>query len=57
MPVGEAVMGRVFNVVGEPVDEQGPVKADKFYPIHRAAPTLAGSIHLAADAHDRHQGH
>jgi F-type H+/Na+-transporting ATPase subunit beta len=40
MPVGEAVMGRVFNVVGEPVDEQGPVKADKFNPIHRHAPTL-----------------
>jgi F-type H+-transporting ATPase subunit beta len=40
MPVGEAVMGRVFNVVGEPVDERGPVQADKFYPIHRPAPTL-----------------
>ncbi|MGH8024873.1 MAG: F0F1 ATP synthase subunit beta, partial [Limisphaerales bacterium] len=40
MPVGEAVMGRVFNVVGEPVDEQGPVKADKFNPIHRPAPSL-----------------
>jgi F-type H+-transporting ATPase subunit beta len=40
MPVGEAVMGRVFNVVGEPVDEQGPVKADKYNPIHRSAPSL-----------------
>jgi F-type H+-transporting ATPase subunit beta len=40
MPVGEAVMGRVFNVVGEPVDEQGPVKPDKYYPIHRPAPPL-----------------
>jgi F-type H+/Na+-transporting ATPase subunit beta len=40
MPVGEAVMGRVFNVVGEPVDEQGPVNADKFSPIHRPAPSL-----------------
>jgi F-type H+-transporting ATPase subunit beta len=40
MPVGEAVMGRVFNVVGEPVDEQGPVKADKYLPIHRPAPAL-----------------
>src|ERR1035437_2038823 len=38
MPVGEAVMGRVFNVTGDPVDEQGPVKADKYLPIHRAAP-------------------
>jgi F-type H+-transporting ATPase subunit beta len=40
MPVGAGVMGRVFNVVGDAVDERGPVKADKFYPIHRAAPTL-----------------
>jgi F-type H+-transporting ATPase subunit beta len=40
MPVGEAVMGRVFDVTGQPVDEQGPVKADKYLPIHRAAPTL-----------------
>ncbi len=40
MPVGEAVMGRVFNVTGDAVDEQGPVKADKFYPIHRNPPPL-----------------
>jgi F-type H+-transporting ATPase subunit beta len=40
MPVGEGVMGRVFNVIGEAVDEQGPVKADKYCPIHRLAPTL-----------------
>jgi len=40
MPVGEAVMGRVFNVTGDAVDEQGPVHADKFYPIHRNAPPL-----------------
>src|SRR5256885_988984 len=40
MPVGEGVMGRVFNVTGEPVDEQGPVRADKRSPIHRAAPPL-----------------
>src|SRR5262252_9303522 len=40
MPVGDAVMGRVFDVTGNPVDERGPVKADKYYPIHRPAPTL-----------------
>ena len=40
MPVGEGVMGRVFNVTGDPVDERGPVKAEKRYPIHRAAPPL-----------------
>lgn len=40
MPVGEAVMGRVFNVTGDAVDEQGPVDADGYNPIHRAAPAL-----------------
>src|SRR6187399_2705347 len=40
MPVGEAVMGRVFNVTGDAIDEQGPVKADKYVPIHRSAPPL-----------------
>jgi F-type H+/Na+-transporting ATPase subunit beta len=41
MPVGDGVMGRIFNVTGEPVDERGPVHAEKFYPIHRPAPALA----------------
>ena len=41
MPVGDCVLGRVLNVVGEPGDERGPVNADKFYPIHRPAPALA----------------
>jgi F-type H+-transporting ATPase subunit beta len=40
MPVGEGVMGRVLDVTGKPVDEQGPVKSDKKYPIHRPAPPL-----------------
>ena len=40
VPVGEGVLGRVLNVLGEPVDERGPVKAEKRYPIHRRAPTL-----------------
>ena len=41
MPVGEAVMGRIFDVTGNPVDERGPVKTEKFYPIHRPPPPLA----------------
>ncbi|MGD9896611.1 MAG: F0F1 ATP synthase subunit beta [Candidatus Methylacidiphilaceae bacterium] len=41
VPVGPAVLGRVFNVLGEPVDERGPVGATKQYPIHRKAPDLA----------------
>src|ERR1044071_4546285 len=40
MPVGEGVMGRVFDVTGNPVDERGPVKADKYNAIHRPAPPL-----------------
>jgi F-type H+-transporting ATPase subunit beta len=40
VPVGPATLGRVMNVIGDPVDELGPIKADKRYPIHRAAPTL-----------------
>jgi len=40
VPVGEGVMGRVFDVTGNPVDERGPVKAEKRYAIHRPAPPL-----------------
>src|ERR1700745_1105389 len=40
MPVGEGVMGRIFDVTGNPVDERGPVKAEKYYPIHRTPPPL-----------------
>jgi F-type H+-transporting ATPase subunit beta len=40
VPVGEGVLGRIFNVIGEPVDQKGPVKFDKKYPIHRAPPSL-----------------
>jgi F-type H+-transporting ATPase subunit beta len=40
MPVGPGVMGRVFDVTGNPVDERGPVIAEKYCPIHRAAPSL-----------------
>jgi F-type H+-transporting ATPase subunit beta len=40
VPVGKATLGRVLNVIGEPVDELGPVRADKRLPIHRAAPSF-----------------
>ncbi len=40
VPVGKNVLGRILNVIGEPVDEQGPVVCEKRYPIHRAAPPL-----------------
>src|SRR5512138_1781928 len=40
MPVGKEVLGRILNVVGDPVDERGPVKATKKFPIHRPPPLL-----------------
>ena len=41
VPVGDAVLGRMFNVLGEPIDGLGEVKAEKYMPIHRDAPTFA----------------
>ncbi len=40
VPVGDGILGRIFNVTGDPVDERGPVPHTKRYPIHRSAPTL-----------------
>src|ERR1700722_19975026 len=40
VPVGRAALGRVMNVLGEPVDGLGPIKSEKRYPIHRPAPSL-----------------
>ncbi len=40
MPVGREVLGRILNVVGDPVDEMGDVKTKKQYPIHRPAPSF-----------------
>ena len=41
VPVGNATLGRIINVVGEPVDEQGPVKADAHRSIHQPAPEFS----------------
>jgi len=40
VPVGEGTLGRVFNLLGEAIDELGPVQADAYYPIHRSPPTM-----------------
>ena len=40
VPVGKKTLGRIFNVLGEPVDEKGPVGTDETFPIHRPAPKL-----------------
>ncbi|HEX7175158.1 MAG TPA: F0F1 ATP synthase subunit beta, partial [Pyrinomonadaceae bacterium] len=41
MPVGESTLGRILNVIGQPVDNLGPVHSEQRYPIHRHAPLLA----------------
>ncbi len=41
VPVGPATLGRIINVIGEPVDERGPVNAKSKLPIHRSAPEFA----------------
>ncbi len=40
VPVGNGTLGRIMNVIGEPVDEKGPIASDIRWPIHRAAPSL-----------------
>jgi len=40
VPVGEATLGRILNVLGEPIDERGPVPTETRLPIHRSAPPL-----------------
>jgi F-type H+-transporting ATPase subunit beta len=40
VPVGMGTLGRIFNVIGEPIDEAGPVETTETYPIHRPSPTF-----------------
>ncbi len=40
VPIGRTTLGRLFNLLGEPIDEKGPVSADRFAPIHKPAPAL-----------------
>jgi len=44
VPVGPASLGRIFNVLGRPVDNQGPVEAETYYPIHRPAPEFKDQV-------------
>jgi F-type H+-transporting ATPase subunit beta len=41
VPVGQATLGRVFNLLGDPIDGRGPVNAEERWPIHRKAPSVA----------------
>ena len=40
VPVGPETLGRIMNVIGEPIDEKGPINSTKFLPIHRDAPSF-----------------
>ncbi|HWQ04140.1 MAG TPA: F0F1 ATP synthase subunit beta [Longilinea sp.] len=40
VPVGKNTLGRIFNVLGQPVDNKGPIESETFYPIHRSAPSF-----------------
>jgi F-type H+-transporting ATPase subunit beta len=44
VPVGPSTLGRIFNVLGEPIDNAGPVEADEYYPIHRRAPSFEEQV-------------
>ncbi len=44
VPVGPATLGRIFNVLGEPIDNAGPVEAEIRYPIHRPAPSFEEQV-------------
>ncbi len=49
VPVGEGTLGRIMDVLGDPVDERGPIQSDQRMPIHRPAPTYeeqAASVEL-----------
>jgi len=41
VPVGPETLGRIINVIGEPIDERGPIGSTKFLPIHREAPAFS----------------
>src|SRR5436190_23783891 len=41
VPVGEGTLGRVFNLLGEPIDGRGPVQVSDYWPIHRDAPQVS----------------
>jgi F-type H+-transporting ATPase subunit beta len=44
VPVGQGTLGRIFNVLGEPIDNQGPVEAETYYPIHRPSPSFEEQV-------------
>ena len=56
VPVGPATLGRVFNLIGEPVDGRGPVNAEERWSIHRDPPPFDRPDDQDRTVRDRHQG-
>ena len=52
MPVGKPTLGRVMNLLGEPVDGKGPVADDERLPIHRLPPPFLAKLQAAAQRGD-----
>ncbi len=57
VPVGRATLGRVLNVIGEPVDKLGPVNADQAYAHPSPGAGVRRAVHLDGNVRDRRQGH
>ncbi len=57
VPVGEATLGRVFDVLGHPIDGKPAVKTEQMLPIHRQPPAFDQMETENAGLRDRHQGH
>ena len=57
VPVGDMTLGRIFNLLGEPIDQAGDVEVGERWPIHRPAPTRREPDADDGDVRDRHQGH
>ena len=56
VPVGRATLGRIFNLLGDPIDDEGDVDTEERWPIHRPAPDVEDLMPDARDPRDRHQG-
>jgi F-type H+-transporting ATPase subunit beta len=57
VPVGPETLGRVFNLLGRPIDERGPANAQLSYPDPPPRPGVRGSGHQGRGAGNGHQGH
>lgn len=57
IPVGTKALGRMFNVIGEPIDGKGPLKIKNLSPIHKSPPLHYAARDQSQNAGNRYQGH